>query len=846
MILSAIILWHQLNTQNYVVLYPGDYEKIAIQVAKYLETYRMKVKEITGVKNEKLICVIEDMGLFSNGFALPPLNTIHIFTGIPSSDPHFDVRSWFRIVTLHEQTHCAHMRNYTGLSLIFRLLFGEIMSGNMWVPNWIVEGVTVYTESQIDKYDGRLNTGYYNAYLLCCAAHRKIPGLASIANNIARYPYYTQHYLFGGEFTQYLAIKGHLSSLYNDLSLFFFPWINIELSFFVNYLNFPFLLAERWRKTLYRKAKWVKNGKTLLKTNSEIKFLTIYGDYLYYVKKRVNASAPLEIVEESGIYRLNLENNIEEKLINAFVEIPFKIKDDKIYYCVDKMKRGYKNITAWGYGVYRKLISYDLQSGEKKKIYEGNIRSYEVLKYDKILIFEEDRLLHTSIKLLDNGKIETIGELDGKIILESVLFDSLIFCVVHDEKWGKDLYALDLKDMEIKRITKTPFSEMCISRYGDLLIFVANKDNFYKIYGYDVKRKRFYELLSETFSAYPVVYKDKIFYVTLHPEGEEICVSLYTKKDIDYPEFSEEYGIHPEEFAVKKSSCYANELRFLLPVFYVLFPPYVFCIISADAFMQKALGVFYTRYEENTYINSIGYCIIKPFIVFGNIERYNFDSQKEFESYGAGVNLIARYNMGYGENLRIYGIRVQYEKDTLDKVKIEKDVFVFSNLKGFNNYKNLMFGVYQVDGDIKVYFDYLHEEYIRFLKAEYGVGMGYWGSGWSCEYLLHLIMPVLKPRLNLYPLFFDTFYMGIFLEGKFNHKMRNTWNTGLKFIAETGTSYGFIKLTPYLKIFWDENLKFDYEIGVENVTMSLLKGKINLSRLKYYRLFYLDKIGKGL
>ncbi|GAH93483.1 unnamed protein product, partial [marine sediment metagenome] len=170
--------WKTLKTENFTVIYNSEYYWEAIQTLQNLEYYRQGVIDLTGNNTRNIPVVIEDLGTMSNGFADPFLYNIHIFTYPPGFGSSLEgIENWYRTVSVHEYTHIAHLTKTKGFSKILTGLFGAPFQSNMYAPAWIIEGITVFSESRISPYEGRLNDGFFDSYIGARVHDNKFPSI---------------------------------------------------------------------------------------------------------------------------------------------------------------------------------------------------------------------------------------------------------------------------------------------------------------------------------------------------------------------------------------------------------------------------------------------------------------------------------------------------------------------------------------------------------------------------------------------------------------------------------------------------------------------------------------------
>jgi len=105
---------------------------------------------------------------FSNGYASPyPFNFIGIVLSPPDEGELLQNREWLELVLTHEFTHIVHLDQARGPAIVLRRIFGRYLllpfpfallfpSGfpNLLEPNWLIEGLAVYSESDWNKGTG--------------------------------------------------------------------------------------------------------------------------------------------------------------------------------------------------------------------------------------------------------------------------------------------------------------------------------------------------------------------------------------------------------------------------------------------------------------------------------------------------------------------------------------------------------------------------------------------------------------------------------------------------------------------------------------------------------------------
>lgn len=537
--------WKVLKTKHFEVFYKPDYEKEAKEILTISEYYRGDVTALTNHNVKKTSIVIEDIGTLSNGFADPIYKNIHIFTYPPNTSSELgSTENWWRAVTLHEYTHIAHLTKTGGLSSFLTKFLGTIFQPNIYSPGWLIEGVAVLSESQFSAYEGRLNDGYFDAYINARVKEKRFPSLLEMTYLPVEFPHYTGRYVYGGEFFKFLAEKygterlSHFfthqsSSPFNILLGPIFPMFGIDDAARRAFgKSFPSLYND-WQAYQSQKAQnWKIDGEKLTTEKWRALYLTFYKDALYYVREKVEKTGAGKSFSFTKIMKLNLENQKKETIVSltSSVSCPLRIKDNKLYYSVLEFKKGYANVLYNGFGVVSNLHRRNLKTGKDKIILKAGFRAFVVLDKDKILYAKDQKHTFGSevwMYVPSNRKKKLLFKtsyLIGEITTDR---EHIIVSARKDwENWN--LYFLDSETEQFTPIICTPFSESSICISGNKLLFANNYDGIYNIYAYDIKKEIFLQLTHSGYADYPALdpSHNNLYFIGLDSEGN----NLYQKK----------------------------------------------------------------------------------------------------------------------------------------------------------------------------------------------------------------------------------------------------------------------------------------------------------------------------
>ncbi|MEJ6950743.1 TolB family protein [Natronospora cellulosivora (SeqCode)] len=554
--LSANTNWQTMKTDHFMVLYQRGYEEVATEALAILEYYRPDLEEVFGNELKSVPVLIEDTGS-ANGYADPFNYRSSLFTSYPPISSSLSGENWLALVAVHEYVHMLSLSSTGGSVENFQRIFGNAFMPNIVLNAWITEGIAVYYESMFSPYSGRLNEGYYDAYIGALVAEDKLPSIVDASFFPNKYPGRSAAYLYGAQFFRFLAeeygeeklgeffaVNG--SSMESFASLFF-PAIGIDRS---ASKVFDKTLPELWREWHgYEKdrfADFKMEGERLTYHGWNASQSRWHNEKIYFQRN-------YPLIAGSINYNRYQNEIVAYKPVTGETEIIIRdlyatgdslhFLNNSLYYTSYKTRTGFANTSFARLGRVKELNVYNLESEKKEVLFEDSLRAFLPLSEEEIL-YAKDRKgqFGSELWLYSRGleKKELLYTFDY-LIHEMLLYEDKIITAASERNRNSNIYELSLASGEFTEILGSPFIEARISIAGDKLFFTSNQGSMYRAYSYDLKEGNTYKLTENGFAASPLYDSEnnRLYYFGLTVDGydlftQEAKFEEYSLKTVDY------------------------------------------------------------------------------------------------------------------------------------------------------------------------------------------------------------------------------------------------------------------------------------------------------------------------
>jgi hypothetical protein len=539
--------WQSLENKTAQVFFKKDYEKARL-CFDYLMHYKNKLESLTQNTLTKIPILIEDYGLYTNGFSDPLFFRIRLSAfgeNLASAEDYTTIsfRSVCEDIMVHEATHLYHLTKASGNDDTFRDVFGRVFQPNMFSPGWLIEGLAVYTESYfLDSFSGRLNLGAYKAYVRHKASKDLLPSALEAQYFDVKFPEVSSWYLYGSVFVEYLVNTYGLDALTHFISsygggLWLWSLNNAAQEAF----HKPF--EDLWNEWVSYEKKQVENmvetkDAAQLLSPLEPTYVSLFTkdkDTVYFVKKDLSEIG----FKHKFFYETLLKYDVHTKELtelfttNSSFVSKLSVKDQKLYYVLEEKERGYDNITQKGFGTEYVLMEYDLITTTSTKVYEGPFNDYEVLNDGSFLLAIDNKENYgSSLYRLYEQKLSLYFKSDLKIGGLKVK-DSLILLTAKKEGTLYHLCQYKKGEGKLEALVNMPFLQALpdIQSENDIqennegsLYFSGNEGGVFHIYEFDLFTKRMFKIHGTKDGFSPLYDKDKntLYMLKINETGVQI------------------------------------------------------------------------------------------------------------------------------------------------------------------------------------------------------------------------------------------------------------------------------------------------------------------------------------
>jgi len=144
--------WRQMNSENFKLIYPQQFESKAQQFINLLEYSRKYTPTSLYAKVPRMPVVLHAQDITANAFSVWAPRRLELYTAPPQNSY---AQPWMEQLAIHEFRHSAQLSAMnTGLTKLLGYALGEQAAAGvlgLYLPFWFIEGDAVTTETALSK-----------------------------------------------------------------------------------------------------------------------------------------------------------------------------------------------------------------------------------------------------------------------------------------------------------------------------------------------------------------------------------------------------------------------------------------------------------------------------------------------------------------------------------------------------------------------------------------------------------------------------------------------------------------------------------------------------------------------
>ena len=532
------IKWLQLNSPDFKIIFPSNYENQAKRYANLLQISHTSISLPYLHQNKKFQVVLHNQSVISNAYVSPtPMHAD--FFNMPDQTTY--AQQWPKQLTLHEYRHVVQMQKLNqGMTKGLYYMFGDQAIGGImgvFLPMWFIEGDAVFSETIFSK-SGRGRSPDFTMDLKAQVLNKKIYPYDKALYGSYR-DYVPNHYTLGYE----LVVNG---------------WINYG--------------PDLWNNTLNNVA---QRPYTLVPFTKSIKDITGTGRVKYYksvLQARKNQWSKIDSTKNDPAIILP-ENNkdftsyrfvnpisdgsvIVEKSgiddINSFVKVFPDGTEEKLFtpgYDFNESLSANDSLLCWNEKTYDPRWSNRDYSAIKIYNYKTKKLKWLTRKsrlFAPSLANKEPKLVAVNASETNNYSLRIYNIESGEILKEFHTLDNLFFMFPRwsdDDKHivstvlgdkGKSIIVINTSTWEYEFLL--PFSFVNIARpvmNGNTVIYSGSYLGTSDLYKINIQSREIFKLTNVRFGATDATFsieEEKIYFTTYTDNGYRIANTLTTLK----------------------------------------------------------------------------------------------------------------------------------------------------------------------------------------------------------------------------------------------------------------------------------------------------------------------------
>ncbi len=586
--------WEYISSEHFQGYYQKPNKAQAIKGLYFLEKYKGRVDSLTGFSGtgafnlgyhflelpklftakqikQKIPVVFQDVGE-ANGYANPLKPKISLYSAKIRADDFVWAQSWYRVVGVHEYTHIAQMSAREGNFLA--AILGNWVSPNIYQPLWLLEGYTVYSESQIAPNEGRLNNGIFEAIAGSQKFLGETPDLQELTfYDASKFPA-SAKYMYGG------LLMDYLSRTYgeNRLASYVRGVDNQGVAGILNILFPSFYMDDVAESvfgedfaTLYQQAMddlpavHSDQSKELegVKAGNILEY-AVQGGVCYYTVMDYPASD----IPIAKLYRWQRGKSYFLKNLTYGTDYSFQVADGKLYYRKPVQKSGFANIDQMGTGIRKELYCLDLQRNKEERVIADDIQSFAVDTGANIYYSLENPDTYGSQLYHKKGDERPKLLLTSDKYISQMARDSREFVFTAKTELGSlGLYRWSDEQGEMTSMLNSVWTEADAQLEAGKMCYTANYDGTLAGYRCDMHSMQVTKLITAEFAQSVSIDRGLVYYLGLGKDGYRLCCDTLQSEEFAPPanEKEKQFAMEDWQYTAEGNAVLRNLASILIP-----------------------------------------------------------------------------------------------------------------------------------------------------------------------------------------------------------------------------------------------------------------------------------------
>lgn len=527
----ASIKWMQINTANFQIIYPEEFEKQAQRISYVLGKVYDYGAESLDFKPRKVSVILHTRTVNSNGLLAWAPKRIELFT-----TPHQQIyaQDWLEQLALHEFRHLVQMdKIQSELPVLVKALLGEqaaaIVTG-AYLPLWFLEGDAVVTETALSNAGRGRQAAFSQDYRAQLVEKGKYSFDKAYLGSYK--DYVPNHYKLGYWMVAKSREKFGSNVWANALERigkhpFSLTPLNSSLkrssglSAEQMYAGIFDQLSGEWKQDLSgRTTDSLRVVSPSGKNYTEYLYPEIYRDSLIFAYRT-------SIADIGRFVLINPDKT--EKIIytpGVIFEESVSMKNNLIIWAERRAD------LRWTHSDRSVILVYNIENKLLHEIKHENklfspVISPDLKSFAAVEVDPENNFYLSVFDLVTGALRNRFKTVDNQYFL-TPCWDGKgerLFVVCLSAK-GKYLAAFDFKNRKLEPLTETTFADLKNPVYADeQLIFSADFSGVDNLYSFDIQTKKIVRVASVSFgSDYPSVSGDQVIFCNYTASGNQLAV----------------------------------------------------------------------------------------------------------------------------------------------------------------------------------------------------------------------------------------------------------------------------------------------------------------------------------